>query len=244
MSIIKKISEHKKKTAAVIAVLIILCTVYLCSGYKADKDAIVDYSANFNVTKSVSGRETVFYGEEINAGLIFYPGGKVDRASYEPLMMNLADKGTMCVLVDMPFDLAVFDINAADGIIERYPHTDSWYMAGHSLGGAMAASYIAENADVFDGLILLGAYSTADISNTDLNVLSVYGSEDNVLNKEKYSECMPNLPSADEVVIKGGNHAFFGMYGKQKGDGMATITNIDQINETSGAVADFVFGEE
>ena len=54
MSIIKKISEHKKKTAAVIAVLIIVCTVYLCSGYKADKDAIVDYSANFNVTKSVS----------------------------------------------------------------------------------------------------------------------------------------------------------------------------------------------
>ena len=167
--------------------------------------------------------------------------GDFDSLGYTPTDSNTIihpiekdDTDTM-LAVKLGFKKGYKDFRIFGGIGGRLDHT---------FANIQTASYIAENADDFDGLILLGAYSTADISNTDLNVLSVYGSEDNVLNKEKYSECMPNLPSADEVVIKGGNHAFFGMYGKQKGDGMATITNIDQINETSGAVADFVFGEE
>ncbi len=32
-----------------------------------------------------------------------------------------------------------------------------------------------------------------------------------------------------ELVIEGGNHAFFGNYGHQEGDGEAVITNESQI---------------
>ena len=66
---------------------------------------------------------------------------------------------------------------------------EKWYIGGHSLRGAMAASYLSGCADSYEGLLLLGSYSTEDFSNTDLSVLSIYGSEDMVLNREKYEEC-------------------------------------------------------
>jgi len=94
----------------------------------------------------------------------------------------------------------------------------------------MAASYIADHIDDYDGLILLGSYSAVDLSETNLDVLSVYGSEDKVMNRAKYDENKANLPEDFiEVVIDGGCHAFFGMYGAQKGDGVPAISNEQQI---------------
>jgi pimeloyl-ACP methyl ester carboxylesterase len=141
----------------------------------------------------------------------------------------------------MPFNLAVFDINAADGIQERYPEIDKWYIGGHSLGGSMAGAYLEENHASFKGLVLLGSYTTTDFSRTDLSVLSIYGSEDRVLNKEKYDECRVNLPDDfTEVIIDGGCHAYFGMYGKQDGDGTPKISNEEQINITVDEIERFV----
>ena len=94
----------------------------------------------------------------------------------------------------------------------------------------MAASYLADHIEDYDGLILLGSYSTADLSETDLTVLSVYGSEDKVMNRDKYHEYKSNLPGDFiEVVIEGGCHAYFGMYGAQEGDGEPAISNEQQI---------------
>ena len=93
----------------------------------------------------------------------------------------------------------------------------------------------------FKGLILLGSYSTADISQSKIDVLSVYGSEDTVLDKGKYDENMINLPdNFEEIVLEGGCHAYFGMYGEQKGDGVPQITNEEQINMTADAIANFI----
>ena len=165
--------------------------------------------------------------------MIFYPGGKVEHTAYIPLMQACAENGILCVLVEMPFNLAVLDINAADGIQKEYPEIDDWYIGGHSLGGSMAASYLAGHSEEYEGLILLGSYSTADLSDTDIAVLSVFGSEDRVMNREKYKENKSNLPSNfTEYVIDGGCHAYFGMYGAQDGDGTPTVTNEEQIRLT------------
>ncbi|MBR5448388.1 MAG: lysophospholipase, partial [Clostridia bacterium] len=76
----------------------------------------------------------------------------------------------------------------------------------------------------------LGAYSTADLSGTGLSVLAAYGSNDGVMNMKSYEKNLKNLPTgASYLVIDGGNHAGFGMYGEQKGDGTATITAAKQI---------------
>ena len=172
--------------------------------------------------------------EKATKALIFYPGGRVQYTAYAPLMHELAKNNFVCILVHMPGNLAVLDQNAADGIIEKYkeiyPSIQEWYMGGHSLGGAMAAEYVSKHADEFDGLYLFAAYSTADLSDSDLRVFSVYGSEDGVLDMDKYRKYRSNLPEDTyEYVIDGGCHSYFGSYGLQKGDGTPDVAFEEQI---------------
>ena len=141
----------------------------------------------------------------------------------------------------MPFHLAVLDIDAAAGIQSQYPSVERWYIGGHSLGGSMAAAYLEGCAEDYEGLILLAAYSTADLSASGLEVLSIYGSEDLVMDRENYEEYRQNLPDDfREVVIDGGCHAGFGLYGPQEGDGVPAITAQEQIAITAEAIAEMV----
>jgi hypothetical protein len=222
-------------TSVILALAIIVgaCAIYLGDYYRADNEAIGVFMPQGTVWKEESDGTIVFKPEGATKGFIFYPGGKVEYSAYVPLMQACAENGILCVLVEMPFNLAALDVNAADGIQEKYPEIEEWYIGGHSLGGSMAASYLADNAEDYEGLILLGSYSTADLSATDLAVLSVFGSEDKVMNREKYEENKSNLPSDfTEFVIDGGCHAYFGMYGAQDGDGTPAVTNEEQIRIT------------
>lgn len=214
------------------------CAIYLGDYYRADGEALAAVAALDGVSVAeLENGNVVFEPQNATAGFIFYPGGKVEHNAYRPLLAALAQEGVLCVLVEMPFNLAVFDVNAADGICEQYPEIDTWYIGGHSLGGSMAASYLASHTDEFSGLILLGSYSTADLSDTSLNVISIYGSEDGVLNREKYDENRQNLPVGfSETVIEGGNHAQFGAYGAQDKDGVATVGAEEQIGLTVMAI--------
>ena len=227
--------KHKKWMIA-LAVVLMLCIggwAYVSDYYRADETAIAAMASVSGVAVQQSGSTLAFIPGQAETGFIFYPGGKVEYTAYIPLMQACAEKGILCVLVEMPFNLAVFDINAADGIQKEYPEIEDWYIGGHSLGGSMAASYLADHPEDYKGLILLGSYSTADLSATDLAVLSVFGSEDEVMNHEKYQDNKSNLPSDfTEYVIEGGCHAYFGMYGAQDGDGMPAITNEEQIRIT------------
>ena len=242
---------------AIILAVVVVCAGYLNDYYKADTDAVTAFKVENEVIREEAEDGTIVYipekyqtftneadgkdsGEE-KAGLIFYPGGKVEHTAYEPLMKALASEGVLCVLTKMPFRLAVLDMNAADGIKEQYPDIEKWYMGGHSLGGSMAAAYLGEHHADYEGLVLLGSYSTEDLSGTSLKLLSVYGSEDKVLNYENYVESKSNLPNDfREVVLEGGCHAYFGMYGAQEGDGVPAIRNEEQIRLTVDAIMEFM----
>ncbi len=230
-------------TLAVMLVIALACVIYVNAYYRADGEAIAAFTTEGAVIqKTLEDGVSVFapMGEPL-AGFIFYPGGKVDTMAYAPLMQALADRGVLCLLVDMPAHLAVLDVNAADGLQSLYPNVENWYIGGHSLGGAMAASYLADNAEDYRGLLLLAAYSTKDLSEHELAVLSVVGSEDGVLKRDKYEKNLVNLPAgAKELTVEGGNHAGFGMYGPQRGDGAATITATEQILETADAFANMI----
>lgn len=179
-------------------------------------------------------------------GIIFYPGGLVDYRSYLPLLTSCAEKGIACFIVKMPLDFAFMNKRAAGKIVKLHPEIKNWYMAGHSLGGAMAASYASKHNEVFEGLILLASFSTHDISDSGLKVLSIYGSNDGVLNMDHYNKNKKNLPTSfdknglTEIVIEGGNHAQFSNYGLQKGDGTASITSEEQQERTAAAIAVWV----
>lgn len=178
-------------------------------------------------------------GEDTRRGLIFYPGGKVEEEAYIPLMEEVAAEGFTCILVRMPVRLAVLDAGAAERVMEAFPDITEWYLGGHSLGGAMAADYAAGHGEQIQGLVLLGAYAAKPLP-ADMKVLSVYGSKDNVLNREKYASCRSNLPKdTREYVIEGGNHAGFGWYGAQEGDGEARITPQEQWKITAEQIEEW-----
>lgn len=157
--------------------------------------------------------------ENSDIGIVFYPGGKVEAIAYLPLLLQLANENINCVLVEMPFNLAVFNINGGLDAIEAMPNIKEWYLMGHSLGGAMASQFTEANYDLFEGLILLGAYPVND---APIETMTLYGTYDIMLDLDKVSE-------SDTVYeIEGGNHAYFGDYGEQDGDGTAIITRTVQ----------------
>ena len=234
----------RRVLCALLAVVLAACLafgVYVSDYYHADPAADAALTSDETVSVTEQNGDLIFAPEDPSAGLIFYPGGKVEYTAYAPLLHDLAANGILCVLVKMPCNLAVLNMNAADGIPEEFSDIDHWYIGGHSLGGAMAASYAGKHADELDGLVLLAAYSTADLTGSGLRVYSTYGSEDGVLNREKYEADRPNLPAdITEVVLEGGCHAGFGSYGAQKGDGTPTLSAEAQQQQTADALAKWI----
>ena len=238
----------KKRTRIILSVCLAVLLVigigsnaYLSDYYHADEIALEAMAYQTDRVRAEQDGDVIwFVPEEPTAGLIFYPGGKVEHTAYAPLLRACAENGILCALVQMPGNLAVLDANAADGLQQEHPEITTWYIAGHSLGGAMAAGYAAAHEKDFDGLILLAAYSTKDLSQTTLRVLSVYGSEDGVMNRESYEKNWSNLPAdTTEVVLDGGCHSQFGSYGPQDGDGIPTISGEEQVRQTAEAIAAF-----
>lgn len=234
MNILKKISKKKLIFDIVTVVVIALFTgaaAYINDYYHAkDVDSYLQSTGQVKVKEIKEGY--FFDGKGTEDALIFYPGAKVEYSAYAPLMNQLASEGIDCFLVKMPGNLAIFGSNKAEKIQEKYEYKQ-WYMAGHSLGGAMAANYTAKHEKQLSGLVLLAAYSTKDISDADFPVVALYGENDKVLNRETFEKDKTNLPK-DSVIheIPGGNHALFGSYGAQDGDGKATISGKEQQKET------------
>jgi hypothetical protein len=173
---------------------------------------------------------------ETTTALIFYPGAKVEYIAYLPILEKIKDKSNIkCILVEMPFNMAIFDSNAADEIMSNFPEIESWYIGGHSMGGAMASSFASRNKERIKGLILMGAYVYGDYPPKD--ALTIYGTfNTSVGEKIDYTE---NI-----IIIEGGNHAQFGNYGKQKGDPDATISTQKQQNITVEAIDEFIKDKE
>ncbi len=231
-------------TTALLMILAVLFILYVNDFYHASEDVEEYCSLNAPVTITETENGLYLDGEGKESALIFYPGAKVEYTAYVPLMYEIAERGVDVFIVKMPFNLAVFGISRADDMISGYDYSH-WFISGHSLGAAMAACYAAGNSDKLDGIIFLASYTTKDLKAKGLKALSIYGSEDGVLNLDKLSEGRKLLPEdSGEIVIEGGNHALFGLYGEQKGDGKATISNREQWNITAEAVVDFVTSSE
>lgn len=230
-----KIKKAIKIVSVVLASLIVVLTagffIYVSQYYKADDVTLavindshsMEYHDNYMMIAPSGPTEKA---------VIFYPGGKVEYLAYYPLLEKLSQQGVTCILVKMPFNLAVFDTNAADKIISDNPQIKHWYIGGHSLGGAMASSYASAHQDKIDGLILLGAYVYGDYPKK--KAITIYGSNDQVLDKSKINY-IENV-----FVIDGGNHGQFGNYGQQKGDGEADISRGEQQNTAVQAIIDFI----
>ncbi|NTU71728.1 MAG: alpha/beta hydrolase [Coriobacteriia bacterium] len=184
--------------------------------------AALESDSGVRVAKTGSGWEFApASGAEPTSALIYYPGGHVDARSYARYARDLAAKGHLVVVPIMPLSLAVLNASAADTVIATHPSISSWVIGGHSLGGAMAAQYVAQNRGLLSGLVLQGAYAApgTDLSAETLMVLTQVGTLDTVVSQENLSAGRALLPpSARYEDLQGGNHAQFGDYGPQPGD--------------------------
>lgn len=241
----KKRRAWPKHVAIGLVVALVLCVavfgIYASDYYHAGSQAEALVAAGVDAAGAPiadSGSAIAVGDPASEYGVVLYPGAKVAPEAYVPLATKLADQGAYCVVVKMPFNFAFFGINAADAAMANAPQVRHWWLAGHSLGGAMGAQYAAGNASKLEGIALLGAYAASDLSDTDLKALVIYGQNDGVLNRDKLASCAGNLPDgAQTLVIEGGNHAGYADYGPQDGDGAATITADQQQEQVAGAIA-------
>lgn len=218
--------------AAIIAVILSCGIWYVNDYYHANSD-VYDNLTNVKIINTSNG--LLLDGPGSDTALIFYPGAKVEYISYIPMLAELSKDGVDCYLVEMPFNIAFLGQNSADEIIncENYSH---YFLAGHSLGGVVASSYV-NSTNKSDGLILFAAYPTSEIQKP---VLSIYGSNDKVLSMDKYDESKSLMGNLTEDVIDGGNHAQVGNYGRQAGDGESSITSQDQQSQSVNSIVEFI----
>lgn len=174
-------------------------------------------------------------------GLVLYPGGKVPPAAYAPQAQAIAERGYLVSIVPVPFNLAVFDIDAASKVIADHPEIETWAVGGHSLGGSMAAQFLASHPDTVDGLVLWASYSAADISGFGAKVASIYGTLDNGAPSFTSPENLAKLgPAVKLTEIDGGNHEQMGWYTGQPNDPPATISREAQQEQVVTATLDLL----
>ena len=227
---------HKKWVLVLSAVLLLLAIFagvffwYVSDYYRAE-DVALEVLAQSDGISTQENLTILSPSYQSDTAIIFYPGAKVEAEAYLPLLNQIRQTGVTCILVDMPFHMAIFDSNAAEDVMAQFPQIEHWYLAGHSMGGAMASKFAAEHPDEVDGLILMGAYIYGDYPDED--TLTIYGSfNQSVEDKIDYTE---NI-----VEIEGGNHAQFGNYGMQKGDPPAEISAEEQQRQTVEAIEAFL----
>ncbi|MDU5333332.1 alpha/beta family hydrolase [Enterococcus sp.] len=182
--------------------------------------------------KGESSRDWLYFpsNDKTKPMIIFYPGALVDPESYSLWAQTVAKAGYPVYILKMPLDLAVLAPNRGEKVLSEHPDRD-YVLGGHSLGGVMASRFAKEHPDKLAGMFFLASYpdEKGSLAGTEIPILSLTGENDKVLNRETYQKAKEDLPkSTDYQEIAGGNHAGFGAYGAQKGDGTSTIDNQNQ----------------
>jgi hypothetical protein len=236
------VRRPRRRTVGIGLVVLLAALVGAFAWYVQPQPLLPEATASLASTPAVAfaeadGRlEWSPTGGGYDTALIVYPGGKVPPEAYGPLAQAIAGAGYLVVITPMPFNLAVFGIGAADGVIAAHPEVTTWAMAGHSLGGSMAAQYVSGNPARIRGLAFWAAYAATDLSTLELSVLSIYGSLDAGADRMSGSEARAAVP-ADAVFIEiaGGNHEQMGWYTGQPNDPPATISREDQQAQVAAA---------
>ena len=188
-----------------------------------------------------------FAAKEKGPTLLLTPGAFVPAEAYAAIGAGLAEKGINTYIIQSPYNLPILDGKAIDKLIQQKKiDTNTLYLAGHSMGGVMAArgaKKLSQDGKTPAGLIFLASYpdQETDLAKSNLPVLSITASQDLVLNWQNYYTAKSRLPEATSYFqIQGGNHSGFALYGPQKHDGIATISKNQQAQEIVNQINNFI----
>jgi dienelactone hydrolase len=236
--------------AATLAVVVVVAAgfyVYFgVLGFHAPADVTSSVEANPNVSveRAYGGfvvRPTTALPDETRArgdgvGVVFYPGGRVAPDAYLPSAARVVEEtGATVVVPGMTANLAVLSQGKASAVQDGERDVRTWVVGGHSLGGAMACRYANATPGRVDGLLLVGAYCDRPV--TDVPALSVVGTRDAVLDRDRFRDTRGNLPADATVVrIDGMNHSQAGWYYGQAGGQPAAISYATAHDRLAAAV--------
>ncbi|MBM7505816.1 alpha/beta hydrolase [Agromyces aurantiacus] len=236
--------------AAVLVLGVVAFLVYANIVFAGDRPASLDAWRSDAVEITSTDRSFVITPTDGGSGmgLVFVPGAKVHPSAYLYKMAGIAEETGMTVVITRPtLNLAFFDTRPLSAFTADAPEVEQWFVGGHSLGGVRACQLAAEAADGSDpdldvvGLMLFGSYCVDDLSDSGLAVLSIVAEHDGLSTPDEVAARAGMLPDdAVSVLIEGANHASFGDYGAQPGDGEATIDRQAARDGIAGAVARFL----
>jgi hypothetical protein len=248
----RRVFRRLGRTAiAILAVLVLLVVgflVYANMVMRGERPAAIDVWTN-GAIKVVSTDHSIIMsptspGPDAGTGLVFIPGAKVDPYGYMFKLSGIVESEGVTVVITKPtLNLAFFDFRPISTFTDDAPAVSRWFVGGHSLGGVRACQ-LADPAVTHDpkiaGLVLFGSFCANDLSGTSLHVLSISGSDDGLSTPDKIVSAAPLLPGdAVFTQVKGANHASFGNYGIQPGDGTASISSADMRSEITRALTTF-----
>lgn len=229
---------------------VLLPTVFfLLSGCSYLPEEEIPLSSEYEVSETQDYILIEPIGESSREGILFIPGGLVDAHAYFSTFVEFVKTNKQKVLIlKVRSNLAIFNMRQAERVRKEFKD-DKWLIGGHSLGGVVAGMTVNNNRDEYEGLFLLGAYSTANIRDWNQPVFMILAENDGLTDLESVENNRRNLPDAVYVdflqlddlgdtrgstiyyTIRGGNHGQFGSYGIQGGDGEATISKEEQQQE-------------
>ena len=251
----------KNKNIVIISsiILVLITLIYIIIYFSV-------YRANFNI-KNLNSYESKYLDiyenrryiyiepkgiSKPSTGIIFYPGGLIEEEAYLPLLVELGKDGYGVYIVKSLMNIPILNSDSAENIIGENKF-ENYILMGHSLGGTSLLKYFSKqtnNSKKVDRIILLASYSDGkyifdsqrnDNYKRDISVLSIVGSNDNVINIHKYEKDKINLPyNTEYFVIEGGNHSYFGNYGRHKNDNEAYISLEEQQYNTIKKIEEFL----
>ena len=170
-------------------------------------------------------------------GLIFICGSGISAEAYAPLLRPIADAGFPVVVVKLPYRFAPLEshkraaVERARGLMAKHSDLSDWVIAGHSLGGALAARVVRSDAGTISAMVLVATTHPRDddLSSLEIPVTKIYASDDGIAPPRRVLSNRGLLPKHTKwIEVVGGNHSQFGRYGRQLLDGTATISRGEQ----------------
>jgi hypothetical protein len=213
--------------------------------FPADRAATLDVFRDSRVAVEARDNRVIMSPTQDpdSVGMLYFPGARVDPYSYLYPLVDIAAEGTTVVIVDPLFNMALVDTRGVAELTGDLPEVAEWVLAGHSLGGVKAC--LEASHPSVTHLVLFASYCATDISSLDIDVLQVVGSQDGLLDDDLRVEALRLLPTGEEtiLVIPGANHADFGTYGPQPGDGPSSYSDEEMRAIITEALTTSVLGD-
>ena len=174
----------------------------------------VDYSADNNQAyEIVSNDDFVTYVPDANAthGFLFYLGTAIPAEHYDYLASALAKQGYLVVISTNMFPYVFYDKD--EYTFDDYSNI-TFFVGGHSQGGAAAVKRTNENRDKVAGVVLLAplAYPHDSIADAGIPVLLLEATKDGVLSADMKSDAKRSIPYNSEQHMIEGCHMSFSTF--------------------------------